>query len=55
MVKLQSTNSALLNFPIDGAKRELLNIGQVVLVFVNKETGKPCLVPEIVMNKLKEN
>ena len=24
-VKLQSTNSALLNFPIDGAKRELLN------------------------------
>jgi acyl-CoA thioester hydrolase len=33
---------------------ELLNIGEVVLVFVNKETGKPCFAPEIVINKFKE-
>ena len=36
------------------ANNELLNIGEVVLVFVNKETGKPCFAPEIVLNKFKE-
>ena len=33
---------------------ELLNIGEVVLVFVNKETRKPCCAPEIVINTFKE-
>jgi len=33
---------------------ELLNIGEVVLVFVKKETGKPCFAPKIVINKFKE-
>jgi len=33
---------------------ELLNIGEVVLVFVNKESGKPCFAPEMVINKFKE-
>ena len=33
---------------------ELLNTGEVVLVFVNKKTGKPCLAPAIVLGKLKE-
>ena len=33
---------------------ELLNIGEVVLVFVNKETGKPCFAPDMVINKFKE-
>jgi len=36
------------------ANNELLNIGQVVLAFVNKETGNPCFAPEIVINKFKE-
>ena len=36
------------------ANNELLNIGEVVLVFVNKETGKPCFAPEMVINKFKE-
>ena len=36
------------------ANNELLNIGEVVLVFVNKETGKPCFAPKIVINKFKE-
>ncbi len=34
--------------------RELLNIGEVILVFINKKTGKPCSAPKIIMNKLKE-
>ncbi len=32
---------------------DLLNTGEVVLVFVNKASGKPCFAPEVVMNKLK--
>jgi acyl-CoA thioester hydrolase len=32
---------------------DLLNTGEVVLVFVNKDSGKPCFAPEVVMNKLK--
>ena len=36
------------------ANNELLNIGEVVLVFVNKESGKPCFAPEMVINKFKE-
>ena len=33
---------------------DLLNTGEVVLVFVNKETGKPCFTPEMIMNRFKE-
>ncbi len=36
------------------ANNELLNIGEVVLVFVNKKTGKPCFAPEMAINKFKE-
>ena len=34
---------------------DLLNVGEVILVFVDKETGKPCFAPEVIMNKFKEN
>ena len=34
--------------------RELLNIGEVILVFINKKTGKPCSAPKVIMNKLTE-
>ena len=33
---------------------ELLNTGEVVLVFMDKETGKPCLAPAIFLDKLNE-
>ena len=32
----------------------LLNTGEVALVFLDKETGKPCFAPEVIMEKLKE-
>lgn len=35
-------------------KAELLNTGEVVLVFVNKKTGKPCFAPELIMNKFND-
>ncbi len=41
-------------YKVLNANNELLNIGEVILVFVNKETRKPCSAPEIVINKLKE-
>ena len=33
---------------------ELLNTGEVVLVFMDKKTRKPCLPPTIVLDKLNE-
>jgi acyl-CoA thioester hydrolase len=35
-------------------KGELLNLGEVILVFINKKTGKPCFAPELIMNKIEE-
>ena len=32
---------------------DLLNTGQVILVFINKNTGKPCCAPETIMNQFK--
>jgi len=32
----------------------LLNTSEVILVFINKDTGKPCFAPSIVINKFKE-
>ena len=33
---------------------DLINTGEVVLVFVNKNTRKPCLAPELIINKFKD-
>lgn len=41
-------------YEIYNAKKELLNIGKVVLVFVDFKTKKPCFAPEIIRYKLKE-
>ena len=35
-------------------KGDLINIGEVSLVFINKKTKKPCYAPEEIINKLKE-
>ena len=35
-------------------KVELLNVGEVILVFINKKTGKPCFAPDVIMNKIEE-
>jgi acyl-CoA thioester hydrolase len=35
-------------------KGELLNVGEVILVFINKKTGKPCFAPDVIMNKIEE-
>ena len=33
---------------------DLLNTGEVILAFVDKDTRKPCFAPEIVISKFKE-
>jgi acyl-CoA thioester hydrolase len=42
------------NYETFNENGDLLNIGEVVLVFVNKETGKPCFPTEMIINKFKE-
>ena len=32
-------------------KNEIINIATVTLVFINKDTGKPCLAPKIILDK----
>lgn len=34
--------------------KDLLNTGEVVLVFVDKNTMKPCVAPQIVVNRLED-
>jgi len=41
-------------YEILNSKGELLNTGEVVLVFIDKKTGKPCLAPAIVLDKLNK-
>lgn len=42
------------NYQIFNEEDTLLNIGNTALVFVNKETGKPCKIPEFVSNRIKD-
>ena len=35
-------------------KKTLLNNGEVVLVFVNKETKNPCIAPKVLLDKIRE-
>lgn len=41
-------------YEIMNSKGDLLNTGEVVLVFMDKKTSKPCLAPSIVLDKLSE-
>ena len=40
------------HYEIYNERSELLNFGEVVLVFLNKETKKPCIVPKVILEKL---
>ena len=53
-VKKMTTVKITFHYETLNEKGELLNVGEVVLVFVNKKTGKPCFAPEVIMNKLKD-
>ena len=39
-------------YEILNSKGDLLNTGEVSLVFINIKTGKPCLAPNLVLDKL---
>ncbi|MBT3611868.1 MAG: acyl-CoA thioesterase [Flavobacteriales bacterium] len=54
MIKELPSAKITFNYETLNEKGELLNLGEVILVFINKKTGKPCFVPEAIMNKLKE-
>jgi len=53
-VKEMPTAKIIFHYETLNEKGELLNVGEVVLVFVDKKTGKPCFAPEVIMNKLKD-
>ena len=49
--ELPST-SITFNYEVLNQDNQLLNISEVVLVFVDKRNNKPCLVPDILLNKI---
>lgn len=52
-IKVMPTVKIIFDYETFNENGDLLNVGEVVLVFVNKKTGKPCYAPEIIMNKFK--
>lgn len=42
------------NYKTINEKGDLLNTAETTLVFVDSDTGKPCLPPEILIDKFKE-
>jgi acyl-CoA thioester hydrolase len=36
-------------------KKELINVGETTLVFIKKETNKPCIAPTELMEKMKKH
>jgi acyl-CoA thioester hydrolase len=53
-IKAMPSAKIVFNYETFNENGDLLNTGEVVLVFVNKETGKPCFAPEIIMKKIQE-
>ena len=51
IVKEIPTAKITFNYETFNNVGDLLNIGEVVLVFVNRDTKKPCTVPDIIKNK----
>ena len=54
IIKTMPSAKIIFDYETFNETGDLLNTGEVVLVFVNKETGKPCSAPEIIMNRFKE-
>ncbi len=42
------------SYEMFNAKKEKLNEGQVTLVFIDKRTGKPCVAPGYVLEKIRK-
>ena len=54
IIKKMPTKKIKFEYEIFNETGDLLNIGEVSLVFINKKTKKPCYAPEEIINKLKE-
>ena len=48
------TRRIIFNYETFNSYSDLLNTGEVVLVFVNRNTRKPCSPPDFLINKFKE-
>lgn len=50
--EIPESTRIIFHYEIYNERSELLNFGEVVLVFLNKETKKPCIVPKVILEKL---
>ena len=54
VIKELPTTKIKFEYEIFNMKGDLLTIGEVVLVFINKINNKPCYVPEKIIDKFKK-
>ena len=54
VIKELPTTKIKFEYEIFNTKGDLLTIGEVVLVFINKINNKPCYVPEKIIDKFKQ-
>ena len=54
IIKELPTKKIKFEYEIFNETGDLLSIGDVSLIFINKKTNRPCYAPEIIINKFKE-
>jgi acyl-CoA thioester hydrolase len=54
IIKVMPSVKIVFEYETFNENGDLLNQGEVILVFINKDTGKPCSAPQVIINKLKE-
>ena len=52
-IKVMPSVKIIFDYETFNHNGDLLNTGEVVLVFINKNTGKPCCAPETIMKQFK--
>ena len=54
IIKALPTTKIKFEYEIFNFKGDLINIGEVTLVFISKKTNKPCYAPEKIIDKFKQ-
>ena len=52
IIKTKPLSKIIFDYEIYNIQKKLINTAQVVLVFVDMKTKKPCLAPKIVIDKI---
>ena len=54
MVRLLPSTKIVFHYETFNEHGDLINTAKVILVFVNKETKRPCLAPSVIIDRFRE-